>query len=584
MARKANADMIYALAERFRQRCLADDRSLLWPDRTAWTLANIDSLWDAFIGQPDEGKRSFMEKWQDQLAGQPPDVHRIAADVMAFYYLFPTNIGSSAKLAGVQEIIGWKLADEPPPPRMHDLEAAVAEGIGHAGIYYLTGRPWKVAYYLEFARRLKRERVDPFDPDACQRLADAVRAETTGSAGARNILLHLLFPDQYETTASDDHKRRMVRAFRKYAGDTEDLDEALLSIRRNLSDRYGGFDFVFYRPDIRELWDPGEALPTDDTPGATHPQLGASFEELTGATHLLPAELREIEQLLIERRQLIFEGPPGSGKTYVAELFARWFAGLPLGGPTTDQFELVQFHQSYGYEDFVQGIRPETDAAGQLRYRVRDGIFKRLCEVAASNPNRRYVLVIDEINRGNTARIFGELLLLLEYRDKRARLPYAAPDAGDEAYLSIPANLYLIGTMNSTDRSLAQVDYALRRRFYVRRFLPVENGQAPVLDGWLRSHSVADSDRERLVDLFVELNRQIEQHLSPDFQLGHSYFMVPDIDTPEGLDRVWRRAVRPLLEEYFHHHRDREALLASMRPETLQPSEQTEPVGAEEPA
>src|SRR5690606_32474011 len=132
------------------------------------------------------------------------------------------------------------------------------------------------------------------------------------------------------------------------------------------------------------------------------------------------------------------------------------------------------------------------------------------------------------------------------------------------AYLSIPENLYLIGTMNSTDRSLAQVDYALRRRFYFRRFLPVENGRAPVLAGWLRDRDIAEPTRSSLVRAFIELNRQIEEQLSPDFQIGHSYFMVPDIATSAGLDRVWRRAVRPLLEEYFHHHRNRESILADL--------------------
>lgn len=584
MARQTNAHATYVIAERFRKRCLADDASLLWPDQQAWTLENIDALWDAFVARPDEGKRSFMEKWRDQLADQSNEVHRIAADVMAFYYLFPTNIGVAAKLAGVHEVINWKLADTPAPSALNDLEQAFDAPIGHAGIYYLTGRPWQIAYYLEFARRLKHDGIDPYDPDACQRLADQVRAETTGSAGARNILLHLLFPDRYEPSASDGHKRRMVNAFRDLAGDTDDVDQALLNIRHHLSDRFGGFEFSFYQPDVRALWDPA-AEHTDNDPVKPSPassQPAPSINELAMATHLSTGELHELEELLLERRQMVFEGPPGSGKTYVAELFARWFAGLPLGGPATDQLELVQFHQSYGYEDFVQGIRPETDQSGNLRYRVRDGIFKRLCGIAASNPDRRYVLVIDEINRGNTARIFGELLLLLEYRDKRARLPYAAPDAGDDAYLSIPDNLYLIGTMNSTDRSLAQVDYALRRRFYFRRFLPVEDGQAPVLDSWLRAHGVTDGDRERLVRGFIDLNQQIAEHLSDDFQVGHSYFMVDDIATSKGLDRVWRRAIRPLLEEYFHHHRDRDAILASLRRTVI--ADAPEGTGAESPS
>lgn len=571
MARRSDAEAIYHAADLFRQRCLIDGTSLLWPDHHAWSIDNLDALWTAFIDQPDEGKRSFMEKWRDQLAEQSADVHRVAADLMVLYYMFPSNIGEQAKRNGLQEVIGWELGDEGMPPGLPDVEAAFEQAIGHSGIYYLTGRPWQIAFYLKFAREVISGEVDSYDASACQQLADTVRAEIAGSVAARHILLHLLFPERYERIASEGHKKRIVSSFPESLVGTDDLDEALAEVRQTLSVRLGRTDVDFYQPDTYPLWNPTGDIdpvlpPVIDVGEKTHPRPGASLDDLVAATHLPIDELQEIEELLRERRQIIFEGPPGSGKTYVADLFARWFVGLPLGGPTNTQLELVQFHQSYGYEDFVQGIRPETDAAGQLRYRVRDGIFKRLCEVAASNPDRPHVLIIDEINRGNTARIFGELLLLLEYRDKRARLPYASPDSGDDGYLSIPGNLYLIGTMNSTDRSLAQVDYALRRRFYFRRFMPVEGGQAPVLDGWLRRHGIADHDRTRLVDLFIGLNRQIGEQLSPDFQLGHSYFMVPGIETPAGLDRAWRRAILPLLEEYFHHHRDRDALLASLSP------------------
>jgi 5-methylcytosine-specific restriction protein B len=308
----------------------------------------------------------------------------------------------------------------------------------------------------------------------------------------------------------------------------------------------------------------------------------ASLSDLAAATHLPQAFLEEVGSLLEEKKQLVFEGPPGSGKTYVAELVARWFAGLPLAGPPDERVELVQFHQFYGYEDFVHGIRPETVREGRLRYRVRDGIFKHLCGIAAANPDRRYVLLIDENNHGNVARIFGELLLLLEYREKRARLPYAPDDIGDDAYLAVPPNLYLIGTMNSTDRSLAQVDYALRRRFYFVRFLPVENGRAPVLDHWLQANAVTDPDRARLLRLFVALNGRVEELLGSDFQIGHSYFMTRDIATGHSLNRAWWRAVRLLLEEYLHNHRDRKTLLAELEPNRLSASgsDSTEPDGS----
>ncbi|MDQ3655047.1 MAG: AAA family ATPase [Chloroflexota bacterium] len=283
---------------------------------------------------------------------------------------------------------------------------------------------------------------------------------------------------------------------------------------------------------------------------------------MANKTHLNESFLREIDELLSEKGQLIFEGPPGSGKTFVAEHFAHWFTGQSLDGGSSDHVEIVQFHQSYGYEDFVQGIRPETSATGQLTYNVRDGIFLDMCRRAKDRPGENFVLLIDEINRGNISRIFGELLLLLEYRNKRARLPYAT---GSDPYISIPKNLFIIGTMNSADRSLAQVDYALRRRFYFVRFMPIENGEATVLARWLQAQHLDDPGQQRVLAQFVALNRKVSEHLSPDFQIGHSYFMNANVGDPKGFDRVWTRAIQPLLEEYFHHHRERESILAEIR-------------------
>jgi 5-methylcytosine-specific restriction protein B len=307
-----------------------------------------------------------------------------------------------------------------------------------------------------------------------------------------------------------------------------------------------------------------EELLTANNPDVFPPE--STLASLHQLTFLPTDQLTEIENILLAKKQVIFEGPPGSGKTYVAQLFARYFAGLPLRGPASPRVRIVQFHQSYSYEDFVEGIRPETKD-GHIEYRVAPGIFRRICKDAEDDlEEKRYVVIIDEINRGNISRIFGELLMLLEYRDLEVELPYQK----DGSLFSIPPNVFLIGTMNTTDRSLAQIDYALRRRFLFYRLAPVVADTAPVLSGWLESqHAISSEDKLTVLQLFLALNGRIRKELGEHFQIGHSYFMQPDVATAVGRKRIWDHAVLPLLEEYFYNRRDREALLAEFGLEQL---------------
>ncbi|UOQ75618.1 AAA family ATPase [Hymenobacter sp. 5516J-16] len=202
---------------------------------------------------------------------------------------------------------------------------------------------------------------------------------------------------------------------------------------------------------------------------------------------------------LRRRRNLILQGPPGTGKTYLA----RRLAWLELGATDAARVELVQFHPSYSYEDFVQGFRP--DGAGT--FRLQNGILVDFCQRAAQDPERPYFLLIDELNRGNVARIFGELLLLLE-ADKRGpahavRLPYAP--AGSPPFF-VPANVFLIGTMNLADRSLAPLDYALRRRF---AFVSLEPEFGAPLRELLAAQGVPAAVSHRLTTRLAALNQVI---------------------------------------------------------------------------
>ena len=217
----------------------------------------------------------------------------------------------------------------------------------------------------------------------------------------------------------------------------------------------------------------------------------------------------------------------------------------------------MQFHPAYSYEEFVEGIRVRSvtnEGRSDITYPVEDGLLCEFAARAAARPAQPHVLVIDEINRGNLPRIFGELLYLLEYRGQAVELPCS------RRAFRLPDNLYLLATMNASDRSIALIDQALRRRF---SFLPMDP-DARVLSSWLMGQPlVGEAMAARVLRLFDRLNAKLRTEVGPGSQVGHSFFMVPHLD--EGRLRViWQHHIRPLLDEIFAGQPGRAATYAAL--------------------
>ncbi len=267
----------------------------------------------------------------------------------------------------------------------------------------------------------------------------------------------------------------------------------------------------------------------------------ASFEAYTKSDFLDEVYMTEkryesLVAVLRNKKNIILQGAPGVGKTFAA----RRLAWSMMGEKDDDRIEFVQFHQNYSYEDFMMGYKPVGDGF-ELKY----GIFYRFCQKAANQPDKEFFFIIDEINRGNMSKIFGELLILIEkdYRGTKATLAY------NGLSFSVPKNLYIIGMMNTADRSLAMIDYALRRRF---SFFEVEPGFDS--EGFIQYQNGLNNEMlNELINKVKDLNREItlDKSLGKGFCIGHSYFCGRDVCTEEWLHSIVEYDILPMLREYW---------------------------------
>jgi hypothetical protein len=282
------------------------------------------------------------------------------------------------------------------------------------------------------------------------------------------------------------------------------------------------------RREIEKRW-PSKLLSSAPKPA----QPKYSVQQFSDETGFSAETINGWYRTLQRKKHVVFQGPPGTGKTFIAQRLAKL-----LTTETTGIMDKVQFHPAYAYEDFMQGIRPVL-VGGSIAFELRDGRFLDFCKRAQEEQPAPCVLIIDEINRANLSRVFGELMYLLEYRDE------AIPLAAGGQPFQIPQNVHLIGTMNTADRSIALVDHALRRRFSFIRLDP----NFEVLKGYLDKQGLPS---ESLVTILREVNGTIED---PNYAIGISFFLRGDLKL--FLADIWTSEIEPYLEEFFYDQREK---------------------------
>lgn len=270
------------------------------------------------------------------------------------------------------------------------------------------------------------------------------------------------------------------------------------------------------------------------------PALPGATDALAQHLHIPRVDLQDMLDVLQDRQQLVFYGPPGTGKSYIAQALAEHIVGTD----DPSRAQLVQFHPAYSYEDFFEGFRPVATLSGHPGFDIRPGPLRRIASAAVDpeNAGAPFVLIIDEMNRANLAKVFGELYFLLEYRNKFVQLQY---NPGKP--FRLPANLFIIGTMNTADRSIAMVDAAIRRRFPFIELHPDVPPIRDVLPTYLERNHKSDH-RARLL---AALNAAIED-ADRDMRIGPSYLMRSAAESESGLQRIWRYDILPLLEEHYY--------------------------------
>lgn len=538
---------LLAAAEVIAEEGLRKGLSAFASGREAWSPANIRDLHALWAAAEKVDGKGFNDNLELQLTDASDDLKLLMAEVLALQLLPIAKVMGHAKKRERVESALTTMRHPVEIPRVFDSAFTGGAFNPGRGMQGHVNRAITVILDVLLAWSELSPDEQALALEDPRRWRDLVLGTDDSFPTQRYALLYLVHPGFFGPVVSLEHRERIREAFIGEIGGifSDDSDADLQQIVIALQVKEG--QPINLYGDLESRWkgespepapdpDPSPIVePSPDDPRGFVPS-EIDLAELAGATHLHEAWLGKVTNALHRRGQVILYGPPGTGKTYVARALAD-----RLGKPGS-VVKRIQFHPSYTYEDFFAGYRPVTDAAGQLSFSLTRGPLREIADEARKNPDVPHVLMIDEINRANLSKVFGELYYLLEYRDDAIDVLYAGSgDDGGKSF-SLPANVLIIGTMNTADRSIALLDSAMRRRF---AFFELHPDVAPVkgiLGRWSEQHPQSLP----VAALFELLNESIRDR---EDRIGPSHLLRADDLSLDDLRAVWEESILPLLEE-----------------------------------
>lgn len=546
----ASARRVLDAADVIVERALRHGESIFSAGREIWSDAVVSRLYTRWAEAERIDGASFVENLEHQLSDASDDERLLMAEIATIHLLPLSSVmGHAKKTERISTILGF-MEHTVEIPRVFD--EAFGGGAFNPGPAMTTGVNRAVTIILAVARAWvalsddERDRMLA-DPIACRDFVLQVPGEAFPTQ--RYSLLYLMHPGFFGPIVAKEHRTMVRDAFLGEIGGrtTGDVDRDLHEIVLALQQKEEG-PLQFYREPLLSRWQSSRRAPVVDPepdpvienhrdfdPRGFSPA-DVSVRAIADRLLLDESWLGSLVAALHRRGQIILYGPPGTGKTFVARALSDAI------GADASRVKRIQFHPSYTYEDFFAGYRPHASDTGQLSFQLKLGPLRKLADDARRNPELTHVLMIDEINRANLSKVFGELYYLLEYRDDPIEVLYAGSGEDGGNSFRLPENVVIIGTMNTADRSIALLDSAMRRRFSFFELHPDVEPLAGILHRWEQRYP----QPQPVAQLFDLLNATIGDR---EDRIGPSHLLRENPMSENDLAAAWDESIIPLLED-----------------------------------